>query len=114
MARSRTTNFRGKIHIEIWVDTVCSGNEYELLIGTFCFHVYTYMIDPFSNYESFGTKFNWNPLNGFGNGACERPGSENDVYVMYEGSSESKFTVDMFWIARFQALPAVWLNFFAR
>jgi len=58
MARSRTTNFRGKIHIEIWVDTVCSGNEYELLIGTFCFHVYTYMIDPFSNYESFGTKFN--------------------------------------------------------
>jgi len=34
--------------------------------------------------------------------------------VIYEGPSESKFTVDMFWVARFQAFAAAWLNFFAR
>jgi len=73
-----------------------------------------YMIDSSSNGESFSTKFNLNPSNCFGNGAYERPGSENDVYVIYDGSSESKFTVDMFWVARFQAFAAVWLNFFAR
>jgi hypothetical protein len=36
------------------------------------------------------------------------------VYVIYEGQSENKFTVDVFCVARFQDFAVVWLNFFAR
>jgi len=73
-----------------------------------------YMIDSSSDDGPSNTKFNWNPSNSFGDGTCEQPCKVNDVYVIYEGRSESKFTVDMFGVSRFQSFAAVWLNVFAR